>query len=366
MELKTDEWKPFFLKDLYDIEMGNKFDKNKMSLENPEVNFVTRISYNNGIDEKVDRLDEVSPYPAGLLTVSLGGSLGECFIQEEPFYTAQNVAVLKPVAPEMTHAVNMFISVLVKAESKVKYYAFGRELNSHIKKDFTVSLPVLYSDNGTAIIDKNRTFSKEGFVPDWKFMEGYINKLNTCPVKTVNKTKPSPLDIAKWDYFELGKLFRIQKGKRLTAEDQIDGDNNYIGAIDSNNGVANHIAQSPLHPGNTITINYNGSVGEAFFQQQPFWATDDVNVLYPNAFTLTADVGLFLVTVLRYEKYRFSYGRKWTKENMIRYKIKLPVKYNLDGSRYIDADKSYSERGFVPDWEYMSKYIKSLPFGDQI
>lgn len=46
---------------------------------------------------------------------------------------------------------------------------------------------------------------------------------------------------------------------------------------------------------------------------------------------------------------------------MIRHKIKLPVKYNLDGSRYIDADKLYSERGFVPDWEYMSKYIKSLP-----
>ena len=34
--------------------MGNKFDKNKMTLENPEVNFVTRISYNNGIDEKAD------------------------------------------------------------------------------------------------------------------------------------------------------------------------------------------------------------------------------------------------------------------------------------------------------------------------
>ena len=32
MELKTDEWKPFFLKDLYDIEMGNKFDKNKICL----------------------------------------------------------------------------------------------------------------------------------------------------------------------------------------------------------------------------------------------------------------------------------------------------------------------------------------------
>lgn len=51
------------------------------------------------------------------------------------------------------------------------------------------------------------------------------------------------LNLRSWKEFEMGKLFDIKKGKRLTSADQEDGNNNYIGAIDSNNGVANHIGQ---------------------------------------------------------------------------------------------------------------------------
>ena len=79
------------------------------------------------------------------------------------------------------------------------------------------------------------------------------------------------LNVDEWKEFYLGKLFDIRKGKRLTAADQEDGNNNYIGAIDSNNGVANHIGQAPIHEGNTISLSYNGSVGEAFYQFEPYW-----------------------------------------------------------------------------------------------
>lgn len=54
MNLRTDTWKSFYLKDLYVVKMGNGFDKNKMTDEMPSVNFVSRISYNNGVDCKVD------------------------------------------------------------------------------------------------------------------------------------------------------------------------------------------------------------------------------------------------------------------------------------------------------------------------
>ena len=54
------------------------------------------------------------------------------------------------------------------------------------------------------------------------------------------------LNLATWQEFQLDHLFTIKKGKRLTSEEQEDGSNNYIGAIDSNNGVANHIAQPPI------------------------------------------------------------------------------------------------------------------------
>ena len=68
------------------------------------------------------------------------------------------------------------------------------------------------------------------------------------------------LNLATWQEFQLDHLFTIKKGKRLTSEEQEDGSNNYIGAIDSNNGVANHIAQPPIHPANTISVSYNGLI----------------------------------------------------------------------------------------------------------
>ncbi|MBQ8693686.1 MAG: N-6 DNA methylase, partial [Synergistaceae bacterium] len=74
---------------------------------------------------------------------------------------------------------------------------------------------------------------------------------------------PLKLNTQSWKEFKLEELFDIRKGKRLTAEDQEEGDNLYVGAIDSNNGVANHIGQHPIHEGNTISLCYNGSVGEA-------------------------------------------------------------------------------------------------------
>ena len=168
------------------------------------------------------------------------------------------------------------------------------------------------------------------------------------------------LNTTKWKEFVLGRLFVIKKGKRLTSAEQEDGGNNYIGAIDSNNGIANHISQAPIHKGNTISLSYNGSVGEAFYQKDPYWATDDVNVLYSKYEKFNEQIGLFIATVLRQEKYKFSYGRKWTLDNMIITIIKLPAQRNDDGTIYLDTSKKYSDDGYVPDWEWMENYIKSL------
>ena len=168
------------------------------------------------------------------------------------------------------------------------------------------------------------------------------------------------LNVADWKRFYLGRLFDIKKGKRLTSEDQEEGVNNYIGAIDSNNGVANHIGQTPIHKGNTISLSYNGSVGEAFYQPEPYWATDDVNALYSKYDGFNEPIGLFMAATIRQEKYRFSYGRKWTLDNMNITDICLPVQHNNDGSIFIDNTKKYSDNGYVPDWDFMEDYIKSL------
>ncbi len=171
--------------------------------------------------------------------------------------------------------------------------------------------------------------------------EGYLDLFNNFISQT--SLQNIDLNIENWTYFKLTdkSLFDIKKGKRLTKEDFIVGNTPFIGAIDGNNGYRDFIEQQPIHEKNTITINYNGSVAEAFFQPKDFWASDDVNVLYPK-FELNTFNALFLTTVIRLEKFRFNYGRKWGLERMKESLIKLPTKNGK------------------PDFDFMEFYIKSF------
>ena len=153
-----------------------------------------------------------------------------------------------------------------------------------------------------------------------------------------------------WADYKMGELFNFKKGKRLTKADMIPGSVNYIGAISENNGVREKIEAETVWEANCITVNYNGSVGEAFYQSESFWASDDVNVLYAKDWWMMNKYNaLFIVTVIKANKYRFSYGRKWTLEKMKETTIKLPS--NKDGN---------------PDFAFMEKYVKSLPYSDKI
>jgi hypothetical protein len=150
------------------------------------------------------------------------------------------------------------------------------------------------------------------------------------------------MNTANWKSFRFDEIFDIKKGKRLTKADMVEGDINFIGATDSNNGITAKISNDKyIHSANTITVSYNGSIAEAFYQSKPFWATDDVNVLYPK-FSLTQNIALFLCTIIHKEKYRFNYGRKWDKEMMQQSKIKLPI--NSDNN---------------PDWQWIENYVKN-------
>lgn len=158
----------------------------------------------------------------------------------------------------------------------------------------------------------------------------------------IGETNRNPIDTSQWKPFTYLKLFNIVKGKRLTKADMKEGNVNYVGATAFNNGIRETIGNTDhLHTPNTITVCYNGSIGESFFQMQPYWATDDVNVLYPR-FTINKYIALFFTTLIRKEGQRFCYNNKWTKEVMERTVVKLPVSNGQ------------------PDYTFMEKYIKNL------
>lgn len=150
------------------------------------------------------------------------------------------------------------------------------------------------------------------------------------------------ININSWKPYKMDDIFNFTKGKRLTKNDMIPGKLNYLGAISENNAVRDFIDASAQHSGNCITVNYNGSVGEAFYQSKPFWATDDINILDLKDYELNENIGLFLCTIIKKNKFKFSYGRKWTLDQMKNTVIYLP---------------SINSK---PDYDFMDTYINNL------
>lgn len=310
------------LNSLFDVEYGNKLDLNKMTLASSHkdgINFVGRASLHHGVSGRVVVFPGAKIYPAGSITVALGGSkLLASFVQLEPFYTAQNVAVLT-ARDAMTLAEKVFVCLCIR-HNRFRYSAFGREANRTLR-----TLPIPAREDFPAWVDH---VSADLDISQY--------------VEPVVRANGAPLSVEQWRPFTLAALFTVRKGARLTQAKLSAGDTPFVSATDRNNGVRQRVSAAPNHRGNLLTVSYNGSVGEVFYQPKPFFASDDINVLYPK-FGMNESIGLFLCAVIRREAYRFSYGRKWHAERMRGTSILLPAK---DG---------------LPDWDWIERYMAGVP-----
>lgn len=292
------------------------------SLEEAEdgINFVSSSGKNNGVSTTVNLKKGIKVYPSGAITVALKGSVLSAFVQNKTFYCAHQIAVLINKL-ELNEVEKLIYCNYIKAN---KYrFNFGRQADKTFK---SIEIPHL---------NEVRNIARK-----FKLPEG--------PTKNPKISLRLNLNDRDWEWFIYEDIFSIYKGKRLTKFNMEDGETPFVGAIDSNNGVSEYINNKPIFSGNTITVSYNGSVAEAFYQSVPYWASDDINILSSDSI-FNPYIGMFLTTLIKQEKYRFNYGRKWHKARMEKSKIKLPI--NSEGK---------------PDWQFMENYIKSLPYSSNL
>jgi hypothetical protein len=310
------------LNEIFDIKNSQSLELMNCQQVEDGICFVARTEKNNGITARIEQLDDLEPMPAGAITVALSGSVLSSFYQDEPFYTAFHIACLYP-KQKLTKEQMIYYAYVIE-QNKYRYN-YGRQANKTLKKILVPSLSEL---------------------PD------YVNNISISDYefeKTPVLDKYTDFDTDNWKWFRYDEIFEIKKGKRLTKADMIEGNTNFIGASKFNNGLTAKVSNDEhIHAANTITLSYNGSIGEAFYQSEPFWATDDVNVLYPK-FNLNPHIAMFLCTLLPIEKYRWGFGRKWDREMMLESTIKLPITKDNN-----------------PDWQFMENYIKSLPYSKSL
>lgn len=314
------------LDSLFAIEYGNKLDMNKMTAASPEcgVAFVGRVGGLNGrsgVSGYVERLQGLDPYPEGLLTVALGGSrLLSTYVQQRPFYTAQNVAVLTPLS-DMTIVERLYYAMCIRANA-FRYSAFGREANRTLS---TIEVP-----------DEVPSWAKSMSLPTHDGLSASLGASVCLP------------ELTTWSDFVLDNLFEVKKGKRVTKAARTPGNTRFIGASDKRNGITDHCDLVPNFEAGTLTVPYNGSVGFAFYQDESYFACDDIQVLIPRT-PMNKWVLLFIATMVRYEKGRFTYGYKWHMARMRKTTIRLPA----------------TSTG-APDWCFMESFMKGLPFSAAI
>jgi hypothetical protein len=308
--------------DLFDVIYGVNLELNKLQLDPDGINFVARTAKNNGVSAKVKLIPGAKMNPAGTISVSGGGSVLETFLQDEPYYSGRDLYYLQPKR-DFTRGEKLFYCMCIRAN---KYrYSYGRQANRTLK---------------------------DIMVPHPEEMPAYVNKVNFEKYNNVSDSLTNDnfdLNIQGWKYFVYDDLFAIERG-RGPRKQELDGTGKtpFITSTDRNNGFTNFTNASPIHNANTISVNRNGSVAEAFYQPTPFCSTEDVHIFSPK-FSLNKYIAMFLITLIKKEKYRYSYGRKWGIERMKKSVIKLPV------------DKKGN-----PDWQYMENYIKALPFSKAI
>lgn len=318
------------LSELFAVGYGNKLDLNKLRripAASGGIHFIGRSGENNGVTANVAPLKGIAPNAPGSITVALGGSLLSAFVQSHPFYTAQNVAVLTPRDDvTLSFEEKVFLCVCIR-HNRFRYSAFGREANRTLR-DILVPAP-------------------EDF-PAWVKTQSIELEDIASPA---TQHGPVALTPETWRPFRLDELFAVKKGRRFIRREREHGTTPFIGAAKKLNGIVGYVDSAPMFRAGSITIPYNGEGGTGFalYQPEAFCASDDVQVLEPLPILAASKIDqaalMFVCVVLRRERYRYSFGRKWHLQRMKESTIRLPV----------------TNTG-APDWAAMSRFVQSLPF----
>lgn len=324
----------------------------KMTRCDDGIPFVTRTATNNGVGGIVEPIEGVKAYPAGSLSIALGGSIGSTFLQTRDFYTSQNVAVLQP-KEKLSSSLLLFLATLIEKECSLRFVAFGRELNKHIKRDFTIKLPLLDEDHPDW--KKLENLIKDRIIPQLpkKAQKVWLQKYDTKPLHQMDLK----LNINEWHWFRVGDLFPPLKCKCSNATELLeDGDEiAYIGAKKTENGVMRYVKREEklVSRGNCIVFigDGQGSVGYSLYQPVDFIGSTTLLAGYNEH--LNPYNAAFIVSVLDQERFRYSFGRKYNKEVVSNTIIKLPaIKQDIEE--------------YEPDWQFMEDYIKSLPYSKNL
>ena len=312
------------LKEIFNVTYWTKLDFNKMEICEDDfsewINFVSRTSQNNWVVAKIKKITDKNPLNKWQITVSLWGSyVLSAFLQLKEFYTAQNVAVLKPI-DNLSERELLYYCMCI-AKNRFRYWAFWREANSTLKE---LLLP-----------------SKEQ-IPNFVYTSNFLDYSDLWDPIANKNLKLSTKSM--W-YFKINDMFILEYGQRwLWNKRDLESWNcPIVSSWSINNWIYWFYSVSPKYK-HVFSIARTWTIWEVFFHDYKCCIDENCIVLTPK-FNSNKYLNIFFVGLIRREKFRYIYWRQVTPNRLGETKIKLPIDLEWN-----------------PDWKFMEDYIKSLPY----
>ena len=346
MKLNTSTWKKVRFGDL--IPEGNIYKAKAYSKDELEIAkypnedtipYVTRTEPNNSVEAFIEE-NNLDGIEFGNALV-VGDTTATVSYQRDPFVAGDHIVVIR--APWLNEFTGLFFETLLNKERF--RYSYGRAFIKDLIKDTILFIPC----------------DKKG-QPDFLEMERIIKEMHYKPLTTKNiKTKNKSIDFNNWKCFKVRRIFKKIDVKKHSSIPDTVGMIPFVSSTGLNNGVSSYVNEKSID-GNCITVSTNGGCFDSFYHQERIAISTDVDVLYSKY--LNPKIALFICTILKQEKYKWSYGRKPKNNKVYITDIYLPAKKDNKGVFIIDSKNEFSDDGYIPDWDYMEKYISNLPYGD--
>lgn len=131
-------------------------------------------------------------------------------------------------------------------------------------------------------------------------------------IQTQSLLKKTPLETDHWEEFKMKDLLDFERGERLVELDKVMGDIPFVTVSFYNNGISSFISLDIFENRkklfqNRITIDIFGNV---FYHSYNYFSNDSIHTfLLKSEEELTIYTNLFLVSILRKLKVKYSFGR---------------------------------------------------------
>ena len=179
----------------------------------------------------------------------------------------------------------------------------------------------------------------------------------------VNSISKEPLDNSfivdknkKYDYFKISDYFNVMSGGDKPKDCYLEDDGYYrVNSVENqvmNNGIKEKIYFSKKDKiyKDFISVVSIGDGGTSYYQPEECACFTRVKALLPKSdFYLTPYIAIYICVLIEMERYKYGYGRVVSKDRLRETPLYLPI--TNDGS---------------PDWDYIEKFIKSLPYSSNL